>query len=362
MKHMIGVLALLVVVGLSLGEAQTLQAGIASQSSSTFVVRAMVSGGAITNKIFSNVVVTVYWETAAGLTLGSPAGSYAVVTAGGIGTEGLLSYQKYASTPNVNITMADGSTIDLFTVTVTGAGPAVFQLGQPAGGTGNWYVELGGDDYTNTGDPFYQQSTEMALPVTLVSFAGTASASQGGVVLTWKTASEVNNYGYTVQRRSEAEADFTDLSGAFVEGKGTTTEAQSYSYLDKSIAQPGTYSYRLKQVDLDGTIHYSPSVIVVITLTDVAEVAPKEFQLAQNYPNPFNPSTQVKFSVQSTEHAVVKVYNMLGEEVTTLFDGVAEAGRYYVARFDATNLATGMYIYRLTTDTKSDVKKMLLVK
>jgi hypothetical protein len=200
------------------------------------------------------------------------------------------------------------------------------------------------------------------LPVTLVSFSGAVNANQGGVVLTWKTASEVNNYGYTVQRQSSSEAGFSDLDGAFVAGKGTTTEAQSYTYTDMSLPSAGTYTYRLKQTDLDGTVHYSQSVVVAVTLTDVAEVAPREFQLTQNYPNPFNPSTKVKFSVESSQHAIVKVYNMLGEEVATLFDGVAEAGHYYVATFDASRLASGVYIYRIKTDSKTDVKKMLLVK
>jgi hypothetical protein len=200
------------------------------------------------------------------------------------------------------------------------------------------------------------------LPVTLVSFSGAVNANQGGVVLTWKTASEVNNYGYTIQRQSGSETSFSDLDGAFVAGKGTTTEAQSYTYTDMSLPSAGTYTYRLKQTDLDGTVHYSQSVVVAVTLTDVAEVAPREFQLTQNYPNPFNPSTKVKFSVESSQHAIVKVYNMLGEEVATLFDGVAEAGHYYVATFDASRLASGVYIYRIKTDNKTDVKKMMLVK
>jgi hypothetical protein len=113
---------------------------------------------------------------------------------------------------------------------------------------------------------------------------------------------------------------------------------------------------------MDGAVHYTQSVIVNVTVTDVAEVAPKVFQLMQNYPNPFNPTTQLKFSVETTGRAVVKVYNMLGEEVTTLFDGTAEAGRYYTSTFNAAGLASGIYLYRLTTEQKTDVRKMLLVK
>ncbi len=200
------------------------------------------------------------------------------------------------------------------------------------------------------------------LPVTLVSFAGSANASKGGVVLEWKTSSEVNNLGYTVQRKGEGDADFADLVGAFIEGHNTTSESQVYSYVDRSIPKAGIYTYRLKQQDMDGPIHYTEGVIVQVTLTDVAEVAPRVLQLLQNYPNPFNPSTQLKFSVETTGKAVLKAYNMLGAEVATMFDGTAEAGRYYVIKFDAVDIASGIYFYRLATDQKTDVRKMLLLR
>jgi hypothetical protein len=103
-------------------------------------------------------------------------------------------------------------------------------------------------------------------------------------------------------------------------------------------------------------------VTVQVTLSGVAETAPRQFELMQNYPNPFNPSTQVKFSVDATSRASVKVYTSLGVEVATLFDGVAEAGKYYVAKFDASHCASGVYFCRLTTDHKTDVKRMMLVK
>ena len=170
------------------------------------------------------------------------------------------------------------------------------------------------------------------------------------------------NYRFTVQRKGKSDADFVNLKDAFVAGKGTTVEPQTYSYVDKSLAKAGKYSYRLKQQDLDGTVHYTQSLLVTIGVTGVMETAPRVFQLHQNYPNPFNPSTQIKFSVENTTLATVKVYNILGEEVATLFDGSAEAGRYYVATFDATGLASGVYFYRLTTKEKTDVRRMLLLR
>ncbi|MCC6397623.1 MAG: T9SS type A sorting domain-containing protein, partial [Bacteroidetes bacterium] len=203
---------------------------------------------------------------------------------------------------------------------------------------------------------------DQPLPVTLTSFNAKVNTTSGGVLLEWKTASEVNNYGYTVQRKGADDAEFADLSGAFIPGKGTTLDPQSYSYVDRSIDAVGSYTYRLKQQDMDGTIHYSGTIVVQMTLTDVAEMAPREFKLMQNYPNPFNPATQIKFSVETSGRAVLTVYNLLGERVATLFDGAAEAGRYYVATFDAAGLASGIYLYRLTTEQKNDVHKMLLLR
>ena len=200
------------------------------------------------------------------------------------------------------------------------------------------------------------------LPIQLASFSAAVVQQSGNVVLKWSTASEVNNYGFTVQRKGQHDPDFVDLSNAFLAGKGTTIQPQSYRYVDQSVPNAGAYSYRLKQQDLDGKIHFAGSVNIQVTMTDVAEVAPKVFALHQNYPNPFNPSTQIKFSVETTGRTVAKVFNMLGEEVATLFDGTAEAGRYYVATFNASGLASGIYFCRLTTDQKMNLRKMLLVK
>jgi hypothetical protein len=200
----------------------------------------------------------------------------------------------------------------------------------------------------------------VSLPVQLVSFTAGIVQESGNVVLKWSTASETNNYGFELQKAQDGSKNYQTIANSFIAGHGTTVESHTYSYTDANATQ-GVWSYRLKQTDLDGTVHYSEE-IRLSSLSGVAEVAPRVFQLLQNYPNPFNPSTQVKFSVETTEKAVVKVYNMLGAEVATLFDGTAEAGRYYVARFDGTKLASGIYFSRLITEKKTDVKRMLMVK
>jgi hypothetical protein len=91
-------------------------------------------------------------------------------------------------------------------------------------------------------------------------------------------------------------------------------------------------------------------------------LAPREFSLDQNYPNPFNPTTKIQFTVPADRQATLKVYNTLGQEVADLFDGVATAGEYHQVTFDASKLATGVYLYRITAGSYSQTKKLALIK
>lgn len=365
MNHVRLLVACVLCLAVAPAGAQTIQAGIYAADATTVSVRAQVTGDGITNLPFSNVVVTLFWESASGLTLGTPSGPFSIGKAGAVTSEGAFSYQKFASTPNVNVTWGDGEGVELFTIPVSGtSGPALMELRNPAdgGANGDWYIEIAGEDRTNHAVPFSVQSTELPLPVSLTLFAGAMAQNGTGVVLQWTTASELNNYGYTVQRKADADPAFADLSGGFVAGHGTTLEPQSYTFLDAEGLQAGRYLYRLKQQDLNGAVQYSQSITVQISVTGVAEVAPREFQLLQNYPNPFNPSTRMKFSVPVTGPASVTVFTMLGEVAGVVFDGVAEAGRYYVVHFDGAGLASGVYFYRLVTEQKTDVRKMLMVR
>ena len=88
---------------------------------------------------------------------------------------------------------------------------------------------------------------------------------------------------------------------------------------------------------------------------------PVSFQLAQNYPNPFNPTTNIRFDLNGLGHVSLKVYNVLGQEVANLVDGRLEAGTYEVP-FDATELASGVYFYKLSSSAQTDTRKMVLLK
>jgi YVTN family beta-propeller protein len=186
-----------------------------------------------------------------------------------------------------------------------------------------------------------------ALPVELTAF--TARKSEQGVELAWRTASEQNNSGFEVERKSQGAA-WNTLG--FVRGNGTTTEAQSYSFLDKSAS--GKVQYRLKQIDFDGQFEYS-------TVIEVDAGLPKQFALAQNYPNPFNPTTVINYQLPVAGNASLKVYDVLGKEVMTLVNGRQEAGDYNVS-LNAASLSSGVYFYRLQSGNFVQTKKMMLVK
>jgi subtilisin family serine protease len=194
------------------------------------------------------------------------------------------------------------------------------------------------------------------VPVELITFTGFANKT--GINLTWETASEVNNYGFEIQRSVLPETGEWQKAG-FVTGHGTTTSKNSYHFSDNYNAGLSKIYYRLKQIDFDGTAEYS-NVIEVTAL-------PAAFALEQNYPNPFNPSTAIRFSLPEDSRVKISVYNIMGEKAAELLNGIHAAG-YDEIMFNASSLASGVYYYRIeaagiNTGTEfSSVKKMMVIK
>jgi len=188
----------------------------------------------------------------------------------------------------------------------------------------------------------------VVTPVELTSF--TASVKENIVTLNWITATELNNSGFDILRSSQQDV-WEKIS--FVPGNGTTTEIHYYSLEDKNL-DAGNYSYKLKQIDFDGSFEYSNVVYVDVT-------NPVEFELSQNYPNPFNPSTTIKFSIPEATMVTLKVFNTLGEEVALLVDRFMDSGIHEI-NFDAIGLNSGMYFYRIQAGDFAQVKKMTLLK
>lgn len=187
------------------------------------------------------------------------------------------------------------------------------------------------------------------IPVELSSFV--SSVDKNNVELRWATSTETNNKGFEVERSKENN-DWQMIG--FVNGNGTTTELKKYSYKDENLAE-GKYSYRLKQLDFNGTYSYH------YLTSEVEIVLPKEFLLHQNYPNPFNPSTTIKYSVAEDAFVSIAVYNALGEKMFTIVDEYKSTGQHEI-NFDASALTSGVYYYRMDAGEFTSVKRMLLVK
>jgi hypothetical protein len=192
--------------------------------------------------------------------------------------------------------------------------------------------------------------TDTPLPVEITSFSAIAKGKS--VELAWNTATEVNNSGFEVERRV-ANKEWSKIG--FVGGNGTSNSAHSYSYSDKAVS-PATYQYRLKQIDRDGKFEYSATVEATVGMTV------GDYQLSQNYPNPFNPTTTFTFALGASEQTTVKVFNIVGQEVATLFNGVAQANQMYSMQFNAKDLPSGIYFYTLRSQSRNEVKKMMLMK
>jgi hypothetical protein len=186
------------------------------------------------------------------------------------------------------------------------------------------------------------------VPVELTSF--TAQVVKDGVELNWRTATETNNQGFDIERMTN-NGSFEKIG--YVAGYGTTTEPKTYSFIDTELPE-GKYTYRLKQIDFNGSYSYSDEVNADVTL-------PIEYALEQNYPNPFNPSTTIKYSIAEDGFVNLAVYNMLGEEVTKLVNAQQKAGRYEI-NFNAENLSSGVYVYRLETSKFISSRKLVLMK
>ncbi len=197
------------------------------------------------------------------------------------------------------------------------------------------------------------------VPVELVSF--NAVENNGMVQLKWETATETNNNGFEVERRTGKSWNRI----AFIKGNGTSSNVNNYSYLDKPSGIEDVVTYRLKQIDFDGSAHFSKEVEVVLNNS------PKEFSLSQNYPNPFNPNTVIKYSVPFESKVKIVVYNLTGEVVNTLVNTTEAAGTHetnFITNASGLSLSSGIYFYSMEavsidgSQTFRQTKKMILMK
>ena len=201
-----------------------------------------------------------------------------------------------------------------------------------------------------SGTRYIYKTTNGGIPVELVSFSGTQSNTE--IHLSWITATELNNQGFEIERKTTD--DWKKIG--FVNGNGTTTEMQYYSFTDniRLVSNVDKIYYQLKQIDFDGTYEYSNEVIIEIS-------QPDSYLLKQNYPNPFNPSTIISWQLPESKFVTLKIYDVLGNEVASLINKEKSAGNFEV-EFDSNGLPSGIYFYTLQAGKFTDSKKMILLK
>jgi hypothetical protein len=197
---------------------------------------------------------------------------------------------------------------------------------------------------------FWLQGTLVVVPVELTFF--TATADGNDVTLHWQTATEENNFGFEIFRSVQKDNNWKQID--FIEGNGTTTEKNDYSYIDENLPA-GSYLYKLVQIDFDGTRNETEIVSIEI------DNQPTVYSLSQNYPNPFNPTTTINYAISQSREVRLSVFNSLGEKVKTLVNETKDPGVYEV-EFSANEFPSGIYFYKIQAGSFVDTKKMILIK
>jgi len=210
--------------------------------------------------------------------------------------------------------------------------------------------------FDNNGGSNYRAgfTSSSTFPVELTSF--NAVPLRNSVKLTWETATEVNNFGFEVERLGEM-GSWQKI--AEVQGAGTSNSPKEYSFIDKTPLGGSVLQYRLKQIDNDGIFKYYDPIAVNVT-------APSECKLLPNFPNPFNPSTSIRFQLSKKSFVTLKIYDALGREVATILNEQKSAGTFS-ATWNGRNsngilVPSGIYYCRITADNFSETRKMSLMK
>ena len=213
-----------------------------------------------------------------------------------------------------------------------------------------------GDALSATTDDFSEfvfASDTNPLPVEIAKFEGTTT--DHGVILTWQTVNERRNSGFEIQRREQKEQSWTQAG--YVDSKasdGTSTQVQSYEYTMKDLPV-GSHQFRLKQVDLDGNSTLTDPISVTVQMKEAVK-------LAAPAPNPVSSTAKLSFAVKEQTKTTIALYNTLGQQVATLYEGVPQAGQQQTTRIDATNLPSGAYFLRLSSDGRTRTRRLTVVR
>ena len=228
-----------------------------------------------------------------------------------------------------------------------------------------WQV-YDGDNKTSWANGNFTNLVNIPPSVELLSFTAKL-IDNSNIKLDWSTISYSDNAGYDIERSSNANGNNTSSSSStywekigFVKSQGILNTAVNYNFIDNKVPNSGNFlKYRLKSVNNDGSS-------AILSEIETAVQVPLTFELAQNYPNPFNPSTKINYNIppsnnNQTQKVVLKIFNILGDEITTLVDEVQEPGKHEV-EFKTNNLASGVYLYRVEVGSFNATKKMILLR
>jgi len=197
-----------------------------------------------------------------------------------------------------------------------------------------------------------------SLPVELISF--TATSGSVHVVLRWVTESETGNLGFNIHRSLLDSSDYKKINWPMIKGAGNSYTHREYSHEDKNVQNGVTYYYKLEQVDIQGySTFYGP--VSATPQAGLQPITPTEYALFPNFPNPFNPGTAIEYQLPEAVHVILKIYNMSGQEVTTLVDEYKDVG-YYTIIWNTGNAASGIYFYVITAGEFQLTRKMMLMR
>jgi hypothetical protein len=189
------------------------------------------------------------------------------------------------------------------------------------------------------------------VPVELTHF--TAETKKDKILLNWRTATETNNSGFEIEKKINLSENIIWENIGFVQGNGTTSISNTYNFTDYSPLL-GKNTYRLKQINYDGTYNYSNEISTIYNTI-------LHYGLDQNKPNPFNPTTQITYEIPENGMVHLSVYDLLGNEVSNIVNEYKTAGRHTV-QFDGGNLSSGIYVYKLNINSFVKSRKMMLLK
>lgn len=218
------------------------------------------------------------------------------------------------------------------------------------------------NNFNNNTNKYGHKLSDPILPVTLLYFEGFAVNDR--ILLRWGTATELNNYGFDIERTKLHPIHWEVIGFEF--GHGNSNSPKHYTFWDTTVVDTSIYVYRLKQINTDGTFEYSDTIHVNFHVTkveyDILEHIPENFHLSQNYPNPFNPETTIEFVVIYPSEVRIKIFDLYGREINSLLDEYLPAGKYSIKFKPSHNLASGVYVYNMFVSNFTASKKMIYIR